>query len=43
MKYSVAQAIEILDRTPSVCTALLSGLSEGWVMNNEGPETFFSF
>jgi len=40
MKYSVAQAIEILDRTPIVCTTLLSGLSEDWVMNNEGPETF---
>jgi DinB superfamily len=43
MKYSVAQAIEILDRTPSVCTALLSALSDDWVMNNEGPETFSPF
>jgi DinB superfamily len=40
MKYSIAQAIEILEKTPAVCTALLSGLSNDWVMNNEGPETF---
>jgi hypothetical protein len=40
MKYSVERAIEILDRTPAVCTALLAGLSDEWVMNNEGPDTF---
>ena len=40
MKYSLVQAIEILERTPTVCTALLTGLSDDWIMNNEGPETF---
>jgi DinB superfamily len=40
MKYSKKQAIEILERTPAVLTALLAGLSDDWVMNNEGPETF---
>ena len=40
MKYSIEQAIEILERTPAVCTTLLTGLSNDWVMNNEGPETF---
>jgi hypothetical protein len=40
MKYNIAQAIEILEKTPAVCTALLAGLSNDWVMNNEGPETF---
>jgi len=40
MKYTVQQAIEILDRTPTVCKALLAGLSDDWVMNNEGPDTF---
>ena len=40
MKYNIEQAIEILERTPAVCTALLAGLSNDWVMNNEGPETF---
>jgi hypothetical protein len=43
MKYSVAQAIEILDRTPAVCTTLLEGLSDDWVMHNEGPDTFSPF
>ena len=40
MKYTVEQAIEILERTPAVLTALLAGLSDDWVINNEGPETF---
>ncbi len=40
MNYSIPQAIEILERTPAVLQALLSGLSNDWVMNNEGPETF---
>jgi hypothetical protein len=40
MKYSAKQAIEILERTPAVLTALLAGISDDWVMKNEGPETF---
>jgi DinB superfamily len=40
VKYTVEQAIEILERTPAVLNALLAGLSDDWVMNNEGPETF---
>ncbi len=40
MEYAVAKSIEILERTPAVLTALLAGLSDEWVMNNEGPETF---
>jgi DinB superfamily len=40
MKYSAKQAIEILERTPAVLTALLAGISDDWVMPNEGPETF---
>ena len=43
MKYTVTQALEILERTPAVCATLLSGLSDDWVMNNEGPETFSPF
>ena len=43
MKYSVEQAIEILERTPAVCATLLAGLHDDWVMNNEGPETFSSY
>jgi hypothetical protein len=40
MKYRVEQALEILERTPAVLHTLLNGLSDDWVMNNEGPETF---
>jgi hypothetical protein len=40
VKYTVEQAVEILERTPAVLTALLEGLSEDWIISNEGPETF---
>jgi hypothetical protein len=40
MQYSLERAYEILDRTPAVLQALLSGLSDDWIMPNEGPETF---
>jgi DinB superfamily len=40
MKYNIENSIQILERTPAVLSALLSGLHEDWVMNNEGPETF---
>src|SRR5947207_10861813 len=40
MRYSLPQALEILERTPAVMKTLLNGLSDEWVMNNEGPETF---
>jgi hypothetical protein len=40
MKYSLEKSIEILERTPAVLKTLLSGLSDEWIMNNEGPETF---
>lgn len=38
--FDVAEAMEILRRTPSVLDEWLRGLSEGWVMEDEGPETF---
>jgi hypothetical protein len=40
MKYSLERSYQILERTPSVLKALLTGLDDDWVMNNEGPETF---
>ena len=40
MNYTKEQAIEILERTPAVLKSLLAGISNDWVMNNEGPETF---
>ncbi len=40
MQYSLERAYEILDRTPAVLQSLLNGLSDDWIMPNEGPETF---
>ncbi len=40
MKYSIDGSLAILGRTPSVLKTLLSGVGDGWIMNNEGPETF---
>ena len=40
MEYNQTQAIQILERTPSVLKALLSGLDDDWVINNEGENTF---
>ena len=40
MEYSLQKSYEILVRTPAVLRNILSGLSDEWVMNNEGPETF---
>ena len=40
MKYSLERSYEILDRSPAVLQALLAGLSDDWIMPNEGPETF---
>ena len=43
MKFSLEKSYEILDRTPFVLKSLLENISEDWVMNNEGPETFSPF
>jgi hypothetical protein len=40
MKYNVQKSIEILERTPAALSAMLRGLSNEWIMVNEGPETF---
>lgn len=40
MKFDIDRSIEILERTPAVLKSLLSGLDDGWVINNEGPDTF---
>jgi hypothetical protein len=40
MKFKPGQAIEILSRTPVVMETLLTGLSDEWVMNNEGEDTW---
>ncbi len=40
MKYSLERSYEILERTPAVMQSLLAGLSDDWILPNEGPETF---
>ena len=40
MNYSKEQAIEILERTAAVLKSLLANISQDWVMNNEGADTF---
>ena len=43
MVFQLDQAIEVLSRTPAVLEAMLGGLSEPWVLNNYGAETFSPF
>jgi len=40
MKYQIDQAIEILSRTPATLSSMLLGLSEPWVIHNEGGESW---
>ena len=40
MNFRVDEGIEVLERTPGVFRALLSGLPDGWITGDEGPETF---
>jgi hypothetical protein len=43
MQFNLEKSIEILERTPGVLKALLSGLSDEWIMQNEGPDTWSPF
>jgi len=43
MNFHIHQAIEILNRTPSVLRSMLDGLSEPWINNNYGDKTFSPF
>ena len=40
MEFELAQAIEILQRTPATLNSLLRDLPEPWLVQNEGPETW---
>jgi len=40
MTYSIEKALEILERTPKVLSTLLEGISEEWIRNNEGENTW---
>ena len=43
MEFQLQKSIEILERTPRTLRSLLGGLSDSWLLNNEGPETFSPF
>lgn len=43
MEFDLAKSIEILERTPTVLTSLLSGISGDWTLQNEGPDTWSAF
>lgn len=43
MHFDIHKSIEILSRTPAVIEALLNGISDDWIKNNEGPETWSPF
>lgn len=40
MTFDLSKSIQILSRTPAIIETMLSGLSEGWLNNNEGPGTW---
>ncbi|HMI68189.1 MAG TPA: DinB family protein [Cyclobacteriaceae bacterium] len=40
MQFNLNKSLEILERTPLVVELMLNGLSEEWIKNNEGPETW---
>ncbi len=43
MSFDLEKAIEILTRTPEVLASLLTGLSDEWIYQNEGEETWSPF
>ncbi|GCC52267.1 DinB family protein [Chryseotalea sanaruensis] len=40
MEFDLKKSLEILDKTPTVLEAMLQGLSDEWIFNNEGDETW---
>ena len=43
MQFELSKSVEILERTPKVVKAMLDGLSDDWIRNNEGPETWSAY
>jgi hypothetical protein len=43
MDFDLRHGLAVLERTPHVLDALLSGLPEEWTSSNEGPETWSPF
>jgi len=40
MQFDLQHGLEVLSRTPAVLRAMLQGLSEPWIVNNYGEQTF---
>ena len=43
MTFNINKSIEILERTPMILASFLDGLSEGWIKNNEGENTWSAY
>jgi uncharacterized damage-inducible protein DinB len=43
VNFTIEKSIEILERTPAVLDAMLTGISADWTENNEGGETWSVF
>ncbi|NQY07677.1 MAG: hypothetical protein HRT68_16150 [Flavobacteriaceae bacterium] len=43
MDFKLNQALEVLERTPTTLSHLLSGLSDKWIYQNEGGESWSPF
>ena len=43
MKFQFNQSIEILKQTPATLNSLLGNLSDVWLYNNDGPDTWSPF
>jgi hypothetical protein len=40
MKFELTRSVEVLERTPSVLMSMLNGLSDDWIMQNEGDDSW---
>ncbi len=40
MDFQLKYAVEILEQTPGTLRALIGGLSDPWILTNEGPDTW---
>jgi hypothetical protein len=43
MEFKMEQSVEILKQTPAALNVMLGGLSDDWLMKNEGPDTWSPF
>jgi hypothetical protein len=43
MEFQLKHAVEILKQTPKTLRSLIGGLSDNWILTNEGPDTWSPF